>query len=103
VAMSQADLDTTERILTLWSTGDFAGTADFFDPHVVHVIRDDFPESAVVHGAAAMRDYLRRFLAQWERYAMERVRLRTAGDTVLADVVQHRGGKPAVEAVGLRE
>jgi ketosteroid isomerase-like protein len=96
--MSQADLETAERILTLWSAGDFASTAQFFDTHVVHVIGEAFPESGVFHGVAGMTEYLRRFLAQWEQYSIESKRLRTAGDSVLADVIQHsRGKKSGIE------
>ena len=91
--MSPANVAVVERILELWGAGNFGATAEYFDPHVTHVVGEEFPESGVFHGEAGMAEFLGRFLAQWERYAIEGKRLRTAGDTVLADVIQRSKGK----------
>lgn len=91
--MPNSNVETVERILACWADGDFGRTREYFDQHVVHVIGDEFPESGVFHGEQGMTEYLRRFFAQWEHYAIESTRLRAAGDTVLADVLQHSKGK----------
>jgi ketosteroid isomerase-like protein len=91
--MSQENVEIVRRICDRWATGDFgAGVADL-DPHVVFVVRPPFPESAVVFGAGGIRDYMRRFLEGWERYAVDVRALRAVGDTVVADALQHGAGK----------
>ena len=44
-------------------------------------------------GPDGIRDYMGRFLAQWERYAIEGKNVQAVGDTVLAGVTQRGTGK----------
>ena len=90
--MAQPDVETVERIFQGWASGDFKAEADSFDPHAVFVIQEDFPEPAVALGLGGIRDYMRRFLAQFERTTFEAEDLRTAGDTVLVRLVQRGTG-----------
>jgi ketosteroid isomerase-like protein len=91
--MPQDSAEIAERIFALWAEGNFGATTEYFDPHVVHVISEEFPESGVFHGEAGMREYPGGFLSQWEHFAIAAKRLRVAGGTVLADVLQHSTGK----------
>jgi ketosteroid isomerase-like protein len=95
-------------------------------------VRADFPESGAILGLEGVRDYMRRFLANFERTTFDAENFRVVGDTVLVRLVQRgtvrgieselrffilftfRGGKivrmeavrherDALEALGLRE
>jgi ketosteroid isomerase-like protein len=91
--MSEENVELVRGILERWAVGNFvAGVADF-DPHVVHVVGPSFPESGVFLGPERIRDYMHRFLAQWEHYTIEGKDVRAAGDTVLARVVQRGRGR----------
>jgi uncharacterized protein len=91
--MSQENVEVVRRIFDGWSTGDFgAGLADL-DPDVVFVVRHPFPEAIETVGPDGIRDYMARFLDNWETYAVEARDLRAAADTVVADAVQRGVGK----------
>ena len=81
------------RTLAEWASGNFAAGVGDLDSHVVFVVRPEFPESGVFHGPEGIRVYMRRFLAQWERYAIQVTDLKAVGDTVIADVLQKATGK----------
>jgi ketosteroid isomerase-like protein len=92
-AMSQENVEVVRRIFDRWATGDFgAGLADL-DPDAVFVVRRPFPEAVETVGADGIRKYMRGFLDNWERYAVEARTLRAAGDIVMADAVQRGKGK----------
>jgi ketosteroid isomerase-like protein len=91
--MSDENVEIVRRIFDAWSTGDFgAGLADL-DPDVLFVVRRPFPEAGETVGPDGIRDYMARFLDNWETYAVKAGDLRAAGDTVVADAVQHGMGK----------
>jgi ketosteroid isomerase-like protein len=91
--MAQENVKIVRRIFDGWSTGDFgAGLADL-DPDVLFVVRHPFPEAVETVGPDGIRDYMARFLDNWETYAVKAGDLRAAGDTVAADAVQHGVGK----------
>jgi ketosteroid isomerase-like protein len=90
--MARADLETVKRLFGGWATGDFSVGATAFDPHVVLVVREDFPEPAVLVGLDGVNDYMRRFLAQFERTTFEAEELRVVGDTVLVHLLQRGTG-----------
>ncbi len=90
--MAQPDLETVQRIFSGWRTGDLSVEAGAFDPQLVFVVRDDFPEPGVVLGIVAVREYMRRFLAQFEHTTFEAEDLRAVGDTVLVRLVQRGTG-----------
>jgi ketosteroid isomerase-like protein len=92
--MSQENVKIVHRILAQWAEGDFSQeVVGAVDPHIVFFVDPGFPESGVFFGLDGMRDFTRRFFAQWDRYAIEEKRLRVVGDTVLAHVVQRSTGK----------
>ena len=91
--MSQENVAVVRRIFDRWATGDFgAGLADL-DPDVVFVVRRPFPEAGETVGPDGIRKYMRGFLDNWARYAVEARSYRAAGDTVVAKAVQRGQGK----------
>lgn len=91
--MTQRNVDTVRRIYHAWSQGDFRGGVDHLDQYVIYIVPTDFPEFGVFVGPDGVREYMRRILEQWELLTLEALNLRTAGDTVVADVVQHGKGR----------
>ena len=91
--MSQENVEVVRRIYEAGAAGDFRARVDDLDRHVVLVIGPDFPEFGVFVGPEGIRDYMHRFLDQWERLTIEAKELRAVGDTVLAQVVQHGRGR----------
>lgn len=91
--MSQENLEAVRRIYEAWAKGDFRSGVGDLDPHVMFITSSDFPEFGVYVGRDGVRDYMQRFLEQWERLTIEAKQLRAVGDTVVAHVVQHGKGK----------
>jgi ketosteroid isomerase-like protein len=91
--MSQENVEVVRRILADWATGDFAAPVGDYDPNIVLVVRPAFADHGVFLGPDGVRDYMRGFLAQWERYAIQEQEVKAVGDTVLARVVQRGRGK----------
>ena len=91
--MSQENVETVRRIFDAWAEGDLSAGRGDLDEHIVFVVSPDFPAWGVHVGRDGVRDYMREFLAQWERVTISAKRIEAVGDTVLADVVQHGKGK----------
>jgi ketosteroid isomerase-like protein len=91
--MSQENVEIIQRIFDGWAVGDFGtGLADL-DPDVVFVVRPPFPEAVETAGPDGIQEYMRRFLDNWESYAVEARDLQAVGDVVVADAVQRGEGK----------
>jgi ketosteroid isomerase-like protein len=91
--MSQENVEVVRRIFDGWATGNFGAGLTDLDPDVVFVVRHPFPEAVETVGLGGIRDYMRRFLENWETYAVEARDLQAVGATVVADAVQHGEGK----------
>jgi ketosteroid isomerase-like protein len=91
--MSQENVEIVRRIYEAWGQGDFRTRIGDLDEHVVLVIQPDFPEFGVFLGLDGVRDYMRRFLDQWDQLTIQATHLRAVGDTVLAAIVQHGKGR----------
>ena len=91
--MSQENVEAVRRIFEAWASGDWSIGNDYLDQQTVFVSSPDFPAFGTYVGIDEIRDYWRDFLAQWEFCVFEATRLRSFGDTVLADVIQHSRGK----------
>ena len=85
--MSEENVEVVRRILEAWKTGDLAAEIPF-DPHVMFVVSRDYPEFGVFVGPDGVREYMRRFLAQWEEWAVEADGMEATGDTVLVRATQ---------------
>jgi len=91
--MSDENVETVRRMFDAWSRGDLSAEADSYDRHVVFVVSRDFPAWGVNHGLDRVAEYMRDFLAQWEKATFSASRIRAVGDTVLVDVVQRARGR----------
>src|SRR4029450_2843381 len=91
--MSQENVEIVGRIYDAWATGDFRAGVVHLDRHVVPVIGPDFPEFGVFVGPDGIRQYMRRFLDQWEELTIEAKELRPVRDTAIARIVQHGKGR----------
>ena len=94
-AASQDGLGIVRRLYDAWEAGNFAAGLDDLDPHVTFVVRQPFPEPAVLVGPEAISDYMLEFLQQFEpgSHLVRADRLRAVGDTVIADVTQRGVGR----------
>src|SRR5688572_12224086 len=91
--MSQEHLKIVQRIFDGWATGELSAGQEHFDRHVMFVVSRDFPAWGIKSGRDDVKRFMRDFLAQWDHTTFTAKRLRTAGDTVLADVVQRGKGR----------
>ena len=93
--MAEQHVEIVRRIYDAWGAGDFSVGLDDLDPHVTFVVRRPFPEPAVLTGPEAISNYMLGFLQQFEpgSHTIRADRLRSAGDTVIADVHQHAVGR----------
>ena len=92
-AVSDANLDIVRQILDRWSEGDFSVAEGELDPHVVLVLRPEFPDAGAYVGLEGMGRYTRGFLEPWTRITIEAVELIPAGDSVVARVLQRGVGE----------
>jgi ketosteroid isomerase-like protein len=93
--MSQENVETLGRLYEAWGVGDFGVGRDVLDTNVTYIVRAPFPEPAVLVGADAISDYMRRFHEQFERgsHMVRADRFRVAGDTIVVDVTQQATGR----------
>jgi uncharacterized protein len=87
--MSQENVEIVRRIFDAWATGDMRAGFDDFDEHIVFVATPDLPAFGVFFGRDAVRNFMKDFLEQWERFTVEAKHIEAVGDTVLAQAVQH--------------
>ncbi len=90
--MSEENLEIVRRIYDEWGKGNFRAGTDLYDPDVVLVVRDDFPDRGTYVGPEAIRTYMRRFLADWTDAVIEAEDVLGSGDTVAVAVHQHATG-----------
>ena len=91
--MSQENVEVVRQIYEAWASGDFRAGVNDLDPHVVSVIRRDFPEWGVFHGPDGISKFMQRLLEPWDRLTVEAIDIRPVGDTVLVRLVQHGKGR----------
>ena len=93
--MAEEHDEIVRRIYDSWGVGDFSAGLGDLDPHVTFVVRHPFPEPAVLTGPEAISKYMLGFLQQFEAgsHTIRANRLRSMGDTVIADVHQNGIGR----------
>lgn len=91
--MSPDHVEIVRGIFQAWGRGDFRYGAEYFDEQLAYVVSADFPESGSFLGLEQVAAFMRRFLEQWERVAVDAEELRAVGDTVLVRVVQRSKGR----------
>lgn len=98
--MSAAEVEALQRIYARWGQGDFRAGVELFDPHVVLVLRADFPEAGAHYGLDAIRDYMRNdFLRDFTDATISGEEFIDAGDSVVVRVLQSAHGPRSGAAV----
>ena len=100
--MSEENLEAVRRVYERWSEGDFYGSVDGFDPHMLLVMRPEFPDAGTYLGIEDIRDYTRHFLEPWTRITIEAEEITAAGDSVVVAVYQRGVGGGSGIATELR-
>lgn len=91
------------RIYERWAQGDFSAGTDLYDPHVVLVLRPEFPESGPHFGRDAIRKYMREdFLRDFAGATISGEEFLEAGDSVVVRVDQRASGPRSGAAVRMR-
>ena len=91
--MSEANADTVRSIYEEWAKGNFHAGGDLYDPHIVLVQGEGFPEKGAHWGTDGVREYMRRFLEAWERVTIEAEGVDAVGESVVAEVLQRAVGE----------
>ena len=91
--MSRERVETVRKIYEEWGKGNFRAGTELYDPEIVLVQGEGFPERGSYAGMEGVRRYMRIFLDAWEQITIEADELTGAGDTVVADVIQRGVGK----------
>jgi ketosteroid isomerase-like protein len=93
--MSQENVEIVRAVYERWSEGDFRASADLLDPHVLLVLRPEFPEAGTYLGDEAVAAYTRDLLETNRHLTQEAEEIIAAGDSVVVGVRQRGVGKPA--------
>jgi ketosteroid isomerase-like protein len=87
--MSEEKVEIVRAIYERWSEGDFRGTADSLDRHVVLVVNPGFPDPGAYLGSEAVAAYTRSaMLEAWTDLRLAAENLVATEDSVLVDVAQ---------------
>jgi ketosteroid isomerase-like protein len=100
--MSQENVEAVRAVYERWSEGDFRASVHLFDPHVVLVLRPEFPDAGTYLGPEAVAAYTRGLLEPWTHFTMEAEELVASGDSVLARVRQRGVGSTSGVSTELR-
>jgi len=101
--VSAANVETLRRIYERWGSGDFSAGVELYDPHVVLVLRADFPEAGPHYGLDAIRRYMRGdFLRDFDGPTIAADEFIDAGDSVVVKVDQRATGPASGAPVSMR-
>jgi len=101
--VSEANVETLRRIYEAWARGEFTEGRELYDPHVVLVLRPEFPESGPHYGREAIRKYmLEDFLLDFDHATISGEEFIDAGDTVIVSVHQQALGPRSGAPVDMR-
>jgi ketosteroid isomerase-like protein len=91
--MSQENVEIVRAVYERWSEGDFRASADLLDPHVLLVLRPEFPEAGTYLGYEAVAAYTRDLLETNRHLTQEAEEIIAAGDSVVVGVRQRGVGR----------
>jgi ketosteroid isomerase-like protein len=91
--MLEENVDAVRAIYEQWGRGNFRTGVELYDPDVTLVWRPEFPDSGVYVGTDRIAEHMRSFLEAWTRVTIEAEDLTTAGNRVVAAVVQRAVGR----------
>jgi ketosteroid isomerase-like protein len=101
--VSKDNVEALRRIYEAWGRGEFSEGAELYDPHVVLVLRPEFPEAGPHYGRKAIRKYmLEDFLVDFDRATISGEEFLEAGDTVVVAVHQQAVGPRSGAPVDMR-
>ena len=91
--MSRGNLEIVRRIYERWSLGDFRAGTELYDPHILLVLRPEFPEPGTYLGLEEIGRYMREdFLADFDGARIVGEEFVEAGDSVVVRVNQQATG-----------
>jgi ketosteroid isomerase-like protein len=91
--VSSENVETLRRVYDRWGHGDFTAGIDLYDPHVVLVLRPEFPEFGAKYGLEALGRYMREdFLRDFAGATIAGTEFLEAGDSVVVRVDQQATG-----------
>ena len=101
--MSGKNVETVQGIYERWGQGDFRAGVELYDPHIVLVLRPEFPESGPHYGIEAIARYMRDdFLRDFTEPTISGDEFLDAGDSVVVQVDQRASGPRSGAPVGMR-
>lgn len=101
--MAQKNVDIVRQIYEHWGRGDFRAGTELYDPHVLLVLRPEFPDSGVYCGPQEIANYMRdEFLSGFEDAVIKGEEFLGAGDTVVVRVNQQGIGPGSGAPVAMR-
>ena len=100
--MSQKNVETVRGVYEEWAKGNLRDGVGLLDPHVVLVLRPDFPDAGTYLGVEGVRGYTRHLLMPWTGLTITAEELMEAGDTVVVAVHQRAVGEESGIPVELR-
>ena len=101
--MSEDYVAIVRQIYERWGRGDFQAGSDLYHPHVLLVLRPEFPDAGVYRGLNEIGSYMREdFLSDWENAVIVGEEFLVAGDTVVVRVTQRATGAGSGAQVEMR-
>jgi ketosteroid isomerase-like protein len=91
--MSDENVEMVRRIYGQWAEGNFRAAVELYDPLILLVQGEGFPEQGTYLGLDGIGDYMATFLEAWERVTIEALEVFATGDSVVAKVVQRAIGR----------
>jgi ketosteroid isomerase-like protein len=92
--MSAEDVEVVRQACAYWERGDWAGSAELFDPGVEVVYSTTaFPDAGTYRGGRMALDAWTRWLEAWEAFSMELVDVIEAGEEIVTLNRLHGRGK----------
>jgi len=88
--MSEENVETVRSVYEEWAKGNFRAGVELYDPQILMVQHQGFPESGSYLGLDGIRRYMGEFLEAWEEVSLSAEEVIDAGDSVVVAVV-HRG------------
>jgi ketosteroid isomerase-like protein len=91
--MSRDNVEIVRGIYERWSQGDFRAGIELYDPHILLVLRPEFPETGTYLGLEEIGRYMREdFLTDFDGAAIGGEEFFEAGDSVVVRVNQRAIG-----------
>ena len=81
--MSRENVEQLRTLYEGWAHGDFARGVEIYDPDVVWVLSDEFPNPGEYRGFEAMVDGFRDWLRAWTDWRLEAEKFIERGDRVV--------------------